>query len=199
MTTELISNSRIIETLKWRYATKALDPTREIPDDHWETLLESIVLAPTSFGLQPFRVYNVENAQVRAEILPHAWNQKQITDASKLLVFAGMTTIDATFVDAHISRVAANRNATVEAMARSEPILAGLVPHEEFKPMALQWSARQAYIALGCLLFAAALLGIDACPMVGFIPPDVNKVLGLTPETGFLGGRVMCVRLSTSR
>ena len=44
------------------------------------------------------------------------------------------------------------------------------------------WAARQAYIALGNLLTCSAVLGVDACPMEGFVPAEFDKVLGLTAQ-----------------
>jgi nitroreductase len=41
------------------------------------------------------------------------------------------------------------------------------------------WNIRQVYIALGQFMAAAALLGVDTCPMEGLNPAAYDDVLGL--------------------
>ena len=78
----------LIKALQWRYATKKMDPSRAVPEDKVERILEAIRLAPTSSGLQPYEVLVVTNPEIRARIQPVAWNQAQVTEGSHLLVFA---------------------------------------------------------------------------------------------------------------
>ena len=80
--------SNLIEQLNWRYATKKMDPTKPVKQEKVDRILEAIRLTATSSGLQPYEVFVVTNNELREKIVPHAWNQAQITDGSHLLVFA---------------------------------------------------------------------------------------------------------------
>ena len=76
----------LLEQLHWRYATKKMNPTKTVPQDKVDRILEAVRLAPTSSGLQPFEVFVVTNPEVREKIKAIAWNQSQVTDGSHLLV-----------------------------------------------------------------------------------------------------------------
>ena len=43
-----------------------------------------------------------------------------------------------------------------------------------------EWAARQAYIALGNFMTAAAMIGVDTCPLEGLDPVKYDEILGLT-------------------
>src|SRR5262245_39760814 len=101
--------SLLIEQLEWRYATKKFDPSRQIPTATWETLEKALSLAPTSYGLQPYRVLNVVDPEVRKKLRLAGYNQPQITEASRLMVFAARTTVTADDIDAFVARIAERR------------------------------------------------------------------------------------------
>ena len=82
---------QLLDALQWRYATKVFDAAKKIPADAWQTLERALVLTPTSYGLQPYRFLVIQNPAKRAELLPHSWNQKQVVDASHLVVFTART------------------------------------------------------------------------------------------------------------
>ena len=84
----------LIEKLKWRYATKAMNG-QKVPQEKIDHIIEAISLAPTSSGLQPFEVYVITNQEVKEKIKLIAWNQSVITDCSHLLVFASWDTYTA--------------------------------------------------------------------------------------------------------
>jgi nitroreductase len=185
-----ISNSTLLEALGWRYATKVFDPSRKIPADIWSALEESLVLSASSFGLQPYRFLVINDPALRRKLLPHTWGQKQVVDASHYVVFAARTGVTEKEIDAFLQLAARARGATVESFAGYRSMMTGMLLAEKFKPIAPHWAALQAYIALGGLLTAAALLGVDACPMEGFEPVEYDKQLGL-PEQG-LTAAVCC-------
>ena len=182
MSRETLSGGQLLESLRWRYATKSFDPARKIPAHLWAVLEESLVLAPSSFGLQPYRFLVVEDHAARARLLPHAWGQRQVVEASHFVVFAARTEITGADIDALLNHTAAVRGKTVESLAAFRAVLAGTLLAEGFKTLAPHWAAHQAYIALGSLLTSAALLGVDACPMEGFVPAEFDAVLGLTGQ-----------------
>ena len=167
-----------IENLKWRYATKKFDSSKNITSKDLEALKEVIQLTASSYGLQPYKILIIEDKELRNSLKEASWSQPQITDASQLIVFANMTDFDESLVDDYVKNVVATRG--VEA---SE--LKGYADHMKSKLMPLSkdakkaWTAKQAYIALGNLLSAAADFRIDACPMEGFEPEKYNDILNL--------------------
>lgn len=188
--------SQLLEALRWRYATKAFDVSRKIPADIWSALEDSLALSPSSFGLQPYRILVIRDPATRERLLPHAWGQRQVVDASHFVVFAARTSVTEAEIDTHIARIASVRGVTPESLASYRGMMTGMLLSDGFKPMAAHWTARQAYIALGNLLTSAALLGVDACPMEGFVPAEFDKVLAL-PSQGLTS--VVCCALGYRR
>lgn len=177
-----VSGSTLTERLDWRYATKKFDPSKKIEAAEWAVLEQALVKSPSSYGLQPWKFLVVENAELRAELRKVSWNQTQITDASHLVVLCARTNLNAADVEAHVARIAQLRQVPLESLDGYRKVMMGFL--ESSKPGfdINQWSARQVYIALGFLLSAAALVGIDACPMEGFDAAAYNKLLGLDQQ-----------------
>ena len=174
-----ISQQTVVEALNWRYATKAYDTAKKIPADVWKTLEQSLVLAPSSYGLQPYKFLVVNDAAKRAELRPHSWGQAQITDASHLVVFAARTTLTERHVDEFIQRVSEVRGVPADALGGYRDMMVGDLVKGPRSAVVQHWAARQAYIALGELLTTAALLGVDATPIEGFNPAEYDKLLKL--------------------
>lgn len=168
----------IIEKLKWRYAVKKFDTRRKLTNDQLAYLLEAINLAPTSYGLQPFKVLLVEDKAIREKLKAQAWGQGQVTDASQLIIFAAQTKLSAKDVDAFVANISKTRNIPVEGLAEYEGMMKNTIQSRTPEQLT-QWAARQAYIALGFLLSAAASANIDACPMEGFSNEAFDDLLGL--------------------
>ena len=166
------------EKLNWRYATKAMDPAKIVPRAKLDAILQAINLAPTSSGLQPFEVFVVTNAEIRAKIRDAAWNQAQITDSSYLLVFAAWDNYTAERIDAVVNQTHAERGTPMEMLnAYYDNLKASYLPRAA--EVNYDHAARQAYIALGVGLVAAAFEEVDATPMEGFNPDAVDEILGL--------------------
>ena len=174
-----ISNEQLLEALNWRYATKAFDVAKKIPADSWKTLEQSLVLTPTSYGLQPYKFLVISNPAKRAELLPHSWGQKQVVDCSHFIVFTARTEMKKADVDKLIARISSVRGVPTESMTPYWNMMIGDVVNGPRGKNAHEWATRQAYIALGNLMTCAAVLGIDACPMEGIIPPEYDRVLDL--------------------
>ena len=168
----------LIEKLQWRYTTKKMDPAKSVPQDKVDRILEAIRLAPTSSGLQPFQVLVITNKAVREQIQPIAWNQSQITDGSHLLVFAAWDTYTAERIN-HIFDLTIDERGGANAgwEAHRTRLLTNYPPRSPEVNFA--HAARQAYIALGIALVAAAEEGVDSTPMEGFDPDKVDEILGL--------------------
>lgn len=185
-----LTAEQIIQQLKSRYATKKFDPSKKIPDDIWHALEQSLILAPSSFGLQPWKFFVVRNPDLRQQLLPHAWDQSQIVEASHLVVLAIKTNINAGDVAPYIDRIAEVRNMPKGQLEGLENMIKGYLKEPPYPLQPDSWSAKQVYIALGFFLYSAALLGVDTCPMEGFTPAKFNEILGL-PDQGY-AATVLC-------
>ena len=177
-----VSEPQLLQALQWRYATKAFDSNRKIPAATWATLQEALVLSASSFGLQPYQFIVVNDPATRSKLMPHAWNQRQVVDASHFVVFAARTAMTEAEIDRFLGRIVAARGGSREALAGYRQMMTGSLLGNEASARIPHWAARQAYIALGNLLTCSAVLGVDACPMEGFVPAEFDKVLGLTAQ-----------------
>jgi len=175
-----IEKHDLIRQLEWRYATKKFDPSRKIDPRDWRTLEEALVLTPSSYGLQPWKFYVVNDPAIRAQLKGAAWGQSQITDASHLVVFTVKKDLGSADVDRLVHRVAAVRNVPHAALEGYRKMMVSAVSRPPEQVHA--WAAKQAYIALGNFLTSAALLGIDACPMEGFEAAKFDEILGLDQQ-----------------
>ncbi|WP_068304924.1 NAD(P)H-dependent oxidoreductase [Pararhodobacter sp. CCB-MM2] len=168
----------LIDRLNWRYATKKMDPSRAVPEEAVERILEAARLAPTSSGLQPFEIIVVTNPETRAQIRAAAYDQAQITDGSHLLVFAAWDNYTDARIDAVVEQMGAERGGVSEALTAYYDRLKGMylprTAEENFNH-----AARQAYIAFSASVTAAAFEEVDATPMEGFETDKVDEILGL--------------------
>ena len=165
-------NQQLLKALNWRYATKVFDATKKIPADTWLALEQSLVLTPTSYGLQPYRFLVVQTPAVRQALLPHSWGQKQVVDCSQFVVLTARNEMTEADLDKLLSRISDVRNIPVESLKGYRGAMLGDVVKGPRGEVAHEWAARQCYIALGNLMTCAALLGVDACPMEGSCRPN---------------------------
>ena len=178
------STSTILDALNWRYATKQFDASRTIDAATWQALEESLVLTPSSYGLQPWKFLVIQDRALREQLVPHSWGQRQVADCSHLVVFTVRTSMAEADIDRLISATAAARGIPADALAGYRGMMIGDVVTGPRSQVAQEWAARQAYIALGQFMLAAALAGVDTCPMEGFAPPKYDEILGLN-GTGY--------------
>lgn len=172
------SGKSILDQLNWRYATKQFDPSRVIDEKDWTTLEAAVLLAPSSYGLQPWKLVVVTDPAVRQQLPAAAWGQPQPRDCSHFVVFAAMKTTTADYVDRFIRLIAAQRDVSVDSLDGYRQAILGKVTG--MKNGHLDWNSRQCYIALGILLQTAAMLSIDACPMEGIVREKMDSLLGLS-------------------
>lgn len=171
--------AQLLEALNWRYATKVFDATKKIPADVWHALEQSLVLTPTSYGLQPYKFLVVQNPAVRAALLPNSWGQKQVVDCSHYVVFLARADMKEADVDRLIQRIVDVRKIPADSMNFYKDMMMGDVVNGPRGQAAHEWAARQAYIALGNFMTCCAALGVDACPMEGINPVEYDKILAL--------------------
>lgn len=170
--------SKITELLNWRYATKSYDPSKTVPAEKLERILEAVRLTATSSGLQPFELLVVTNSHIREKIKAVSWNQSQVTDCSHLLVFAAWDDITPERVNMMFDLTNTVRATVNQGWEDYRQMLLGIVA-ERGQEANYQAAARQAYIGLGSALIAAASEQVDATPMEGFDPAAVDEILGL--------------------
>lgn len=171
---------KITEKLNWRYAAKSYDREKKIAAENWSALENALALAPSSFGIQPYKFIVVKNEQIREKLRAAAWGQPQLTDASHLVVFAYKKVLTDADIEHYIDRIAAVRGQHRETLADYEQVMKDSAKKAYDEGYIETWNSRQAYIALGFLLETAALLEIDATPIEGFDAAQFNEILGLT-------------------
>ena len=170
--------STLIDKLNWRYAAKKMDPTKVVEQDKLDRILEATRLTATSSGLQPYELFVVTNKELREKIVPHAWNQAQITDGSHLLVFAAWDNYTEERINEMFDLVNEERGFVNQGWEDYRQMILGTYPPRDAE-VNYQHAARQAYIGLGTALIAAAEEGVDCTPMEGFDPEKVDEILGL--------------------
>ena len=168
----------IIEKLNWRYATKKFDTTKQLSDSQLEILKEAFNLTALSYGLQTLKMVVVGDKSIRENLVALAFGQRQVVDASHLLVLCIQNEIDTDDVEEHFDAVKAIRNTPDEIL---DPFKEQLKSTIENMPDSKKsdWATKQAYIALGNLMTVCAIEEIDSCPMEGFLPEELDKVLNL--------------------
>jgi nitroreductase len=172
-------NQSIEASFQWRYATKAFDPKGKISTGDWETLKQSLIQAPSSYGLQPWKFIVVQNTELRTKLRAVSWNQTQVTDASHYVVFATRDSITEQDVDRYVSRIAEVRGSSIASLAGYRDMMIGDLVKGPRSSIISFWAQRQAYIAMGFLMETAALLKIDSCPMEGLDPKAYDDLLNL--------------------
>lgn len=177
-----LSPQAVLDRLNWRYATKKFDPNKKISDADWQALEQTLVLSPSSFGLQPWKFLVVRNPELRQQLVEHAWGQSQVADASHLVVFASRSTVVGEDVDRQVQRMSEVQGTPVEKLEGFGNTVKGYLNEPPFPLEPRKWADKQTYIALGFFMYTAAVMGIDACPMEGFIPGKYDEILGLTEQ-----------------
>ncbi len=173
---ETVSTTHFMDALNWRYAVKKMNG-KKVSDEKVERILNAIQLSPSGIGLQPYTILVITDPELKKQIVPIANNQQQITDGSHLLVFAAWDHITEERVADFLQSNVAIRKVTIESLEHYRSILMGMTQRE---PEAnYNWAARQAYIAFGIGIAAAAVEGVDATPMEGFNPAALDELLGL--------------------
>lgn len=170
----------LIEALNWRYATKKMNG-KAVPQEKVDLILEAARLAPTSSGLQPYRVIVITNPVLKQTLLAHSFNQSQIIDSSHLLVFAAWDTYTEDRINSVFSHIHNERGTPKESTIDYQKMLVGsYVPRSE--EVNFNHAARQAYIGFGMALAEAAFQKVDATPMEGFDNAEYDKILGLNEK-----------------
>ncbi|HEX8460239.1 MAG TPA: NAD(P)H-dependent oxidoreductase, partial [Segetibacter sp.] len=167
---------KLIDALNWRYAVKRMTG-KKIDQEKIDNILEATRLSASSMGLQPYSIIVVENEELKKKLQPAAFNQPQIVESSHLLIFAAWDNVTEHNVDEYLNEIASVRGVTFESLAGFKASMMNIV-NGRTKEQKYEWAARQAYIAFGTAIAAAALEEVDATPMEGFNPNAIDGILG---------------------
>jgi nitroreductase len=169
---------QLIENLKWRYATKKFDASKKVSQQHIELIKEAVQLTASSYGLQPYKVLEINNPELRSTLKPLSWNQTQITDASHLFLFCNTIAVTDKDVDDLMQLKSEINKTSIEKFSGYGEFVKGKLKEKSTIEM-FHWTAKQTYIALSNALNACAELEIDCTPMEGFETDAINEKLGL--------------------
>ncbi|WP_298895235.1 NAD(P)H-dependent oxidoreductase [uncultured Psychroserpens sp.] len=167
-----------IDKLKWRYATKKFDPSKILTEDKLNILKQAFNLTATSYGLQTISLVIIEDEAVRVDLVEYSYHQKQVLEASHLLVICIQDDILDQDVDEHFDNVKDIRSTPETILEPYRKDLKQMIQNMTVNERQ-EWSTKQAYIALGNLMTVCAIENIDSCPMEGFSPTDYDRVLNL--------------------
>lgn len=170
-----------IDNLKRRYATKKFDSSFKLTSKQEDLLDQALLLAPSSFGLQPYKFVKVTDPEVRKKLRAVAWDQAQVTDASVLYVLCARSDVDIEMINDFIKLIVEVRGVDTSVLDGYKKMMEGAISAMS-KDECLDWAKKQVYITLGFLLDAAAQNGLDACPMEGFDSLEFAKILEIEAD-----------------
>ncbi|MFT6442017.1 MAG: nitroreductase [Salibacteraceae bacterium] len=171
----------LIENLKWRYATKQYDISKKVKDTDLEKIKEAIQLSASSYGLQLFKVLNIENKSIREKLKPASWGQSPITDASHLLVFCNYTDAQEKHIDDFLNLKAEVQGVEIADLKGYGDFMKSKMKEKSSDEIS-NWTSKQTYLALANALNACAELKIDSTPIEGFEQDKYNEILGLNEK-----------------
>ncbi len=166
-----------IKALEWRYAVKAFDPNHKLTDHQVEGIKKVLNLTASSYGLQPFKFVFVDNVEKREQLLAYSFKQRQVIDASHLLIMAIETNVDDNFVESYLDNISETRKVEKDNLTQFGAMMKGSIGNLD-QDGKESWAKNQAYIALGNILTYCAVEGIDTCPMEGFVADAYDEILG---------------------
>jgi nitroreductase len=174
-----LTSPQLVSALEWRYAVKKFDAARRLDATVWADLEKALVLTPSSLGLQPWKFIVVTDPGLRAALANASYGQKQPVDCSHFVVFTVRRGLGDPDVDRFMRRTAEVRRTPEEGLAKFRAMIAGFISRARDQGRLDQWQEHQVYIALGQFMAAAAVLGVDTCPMEGIEASKYDSILGL--------------------
>jgi len=168
----------MIEDLNWRYATKKFDSSKKISAEDLESIKEATRLSASSYGLQPYEILIITDPKIKASLVEHSYNQKQVEDCSHLFVICHYKEIPDSIVEGYMKNISETRGMDIEALEGFQTAIKSAIKGKNSENLQ-NWAAKQCYMALSNLLSACAHLRVDSCPMEGFVPDAYSEVLNL--------------------
>ncbi|MBS1548543.1 MAG: NAD(P)H-dependent oxidoreductase [Bacteroidetes bacterium] len=182
-----------IKALQERYSVKKFDSSKTISKENLDNILQAGKLSASSLGLQPYRILVVASEESKKKLIPAFYNPSQISTCSHLLVIVSKKGIDEQYINGYFRQINAIRSTPLQQL---EPFRKSISSHidRSSSDEVMNWNEKQGYILLSNLMFAAALEGVDTCPMEGFrqdvledlleIPKEIEKIT-VTLALGF--------------
>lgn len=170
--------SQILDKLKWRYATKKFNGDKKLSKDKIAILKDTFNLTATSYGLQPLKMLVISNQKIKESLVAASYNQKQLKDASHVLVLCVDSKMNADFIKDHFARVEKIQNTNRTVLEPFENFLIETFTDKSSEEVR-KWMINQLYLILGALLTVCAAEEIDSCPMEGFEPDKYDMLLNL--------------------
>lgn len=167
------------KALQWRYATQKFDTSKTVSQEEIDYILQAGNLAASSFGVQPYSFVQVDDPELKKQLVEVSYGQEKVAENSTLIVVAARTDVDEFMIDEYISRIASTRNMDVADLSGFKDAMVSSLVENKTPEERLLWAQKQSYIALGTMMVAAAEQGIDGGPMEGFQPDKVDEVLNL--------------------
>lgn len=168
----------VIDNYNWRYATKKFDPSKKVSNSNIESIKESITLAPTSYGLQLFKVFVVENQEIKEKLRKASFNQSQISDASHTFIFCNYTKVLESDIDMYIKNKSIIQNKPLSEIKGYGDFLKKTLLKKNDDEISI-WATNQVYIALSHLMTYCCSIQVDSCPIEGFESSKYNQILKL--------------------
>lgn len=178
-----ISKQEILEAFRFRHACKEFDAARKISTDDFEFILETARLSPSSFGLEPWKFLVVQNPVLREKLSVHTWGgQKQLPTASHIIVALMRKSFFMRYDSAYIYRFMREVQKFPEEAAQARTAILEKFQRQDFDLLESEramsdWAARQTYLPLANMMTAAALIGVDSCPIEGFEREELEQTL----------------------
>ena len=171
-----------VRQLEWRYSPKKFDPKKKLTEEQWKILEKALILTPSSYGLQPWKFVVITDQALKEKLKSVSWSQSQTVDCSHYVVMCAKEQMDEAWVQRYLDRMANVRGVAPDSLSKLKQVIIGDVVTGARSKIATEWAARQLYIALGQLIAAAAIIGVDTCPMEGFQPDKYDEILDLKKE-----------------
>jgi len=174
-----VDNEILFQQMNWRYACKKFDPSKVIREADWNILSETLRMAASSYGLQPWKFVVVQNPELRKQLFEASWKQSQVVDASHFIVLTYKDKMDEGHIDRYVENMAKTRGVEITSLAKMKAMLMSNLVLGPQAAVSNYWAQKQCYIAMGSFLTTAALMEIDTLPMEGLDPVAYDKILNL--------------------
>lgn len=172
---------KIIEDLNWRYATKKFDRNLKLSQEQLDVLMESLRLTASSFGLQAYKIFVIENTELRQQLMEASYGQTPVFDASHLFIFCANTKVSDNDVSDYMNLISKERQVPADNLQGFANGIQNSVNNMSPEEL-VSWTTKQTYIALGQLMNTCAALRVDCLPMEGFDAFRYNQILGLEEQ-----------------
>lgn len=175
-------NKTIMDAFTFRHACKKFDPAKIIPQNDFDTILQVARLSPSSFGFEPWKLVVLQDKTIQKKLFPFAWGARNsLNGASHFIILLARKKVDTSYDSAYITHIMNDIQKLPEDSMSARREMFKNFQQNDFKLLEndrtlFDWASKQTYIVLANMLTAAALLGIDSCPIEGFNQEAVNRL-----------------------